>query len=341
MPNHVSDDLKLRAVQHYLANFTYSDTARTFMVPQTSLKRWVDRYNQHGNVSRKQREYVSYKVRRTHVTSAIKELRKQQTISMKELSEKLKSKHKDFDVTPQWLGHVLRDNNETRKRTRHKHEPKTRFKKPIDMKKEAEAFYSEVKKHKLEDIICLDEYSVSPFMIKTYSRCKLGWRCVKKTYDNIVFRKFTLLLAVSTKGVVGWKLYKEDGANTERLEEFLKEHITTKMKGKLIIMDNAGAHKNDTIRNIINNSGNKILYSIPYNPRSNAIENVFSEMKHYLSTGETRNFDELEKSIENTLHKKIPPKNFKSYFKFAYDKTSFELKKNKSTRERTPPVYKP
>lgn len=111
-------------------------------------------------------------------------------------------------------------------------------------------------------------------------------RCVKKTDDNIVFRKFTLLLAVNTKGVVGWKLYKECGANTERLEEFLKEHITTKTKGKLIIMDNAGAHKNDTIRNLINSSGNKILYSIPYTPRSNAIENVFSEMKHHLSTGD-------------------------------------------------------
>ena len=101
MPTHVSEDLKLRAVQHYLASLNYAATARTFMVPQTSLKRWVDRYNKHGNVSRKQREYESYKVRRTHVTTAIKELRNQQTISMKELSEKLKSKHEDFDVTPQ------------------------------------------------------------------------------------------------------------------------------------------------------------------------------------------------------------------------------------------------
>jgi hypothetical protein len=60
------------------------------MVPQTSWKRWVDRYNQDGIISRKPREYASYKVRRMHVASAIKELRKQQTISMKELSEKLK-----------------------------------------------------------------------------------------------------------------------------------------------------------------------------------------------------------------------------------------------------------
>jgi len=80
MPTHVSDDLKLRAVQHYLASSNYAATARTFMVPQTSLKRWVDRYNEPENVSRKQREYESYKVRRTHVTTAIKELRKQQTL---------------------------------------------------------------------------------------------------------------------------------------------------------------------------------------------------------------------------------------------------------------------
>jgi len=60
---------------------------------------------------------------------------------MKELSEKLKNKHKDFDVISQWLGHVLRGNNETRKRTRHKHEPKIQFNKPIDMKKDAVNFF--------------------------------------------------------------------------------------------------------------------------------------------------------------------------------------------------------
>lgn len=90
----------------------------------------------------------------------------------------------DFDVTPQWLGHVLRDNNETRKRTRQKHEVKTRFRKPIDMKKEAKLFYLEVMNHKLDDIICLDESSVSSTMITTYSRCKQGRRCVKKTGSN-------------------------------------------------------------------------------------------------------------------------------------------------------------
>ena len=37
---------------------------------------------------------------------------------MNELSKLIKNKYKEFNITPQWLGKVLRDNNKTRKRTR-------------------------------------------------------------------------------------------------------------------------------------------------------------------------------------------------------------------------------
>lgn len=36
---------------------------------------------------------------------------------MNELVKLVKKKYKDFDITPQHLGKVLRDNNKTRKRT--------------------------------------------------------------------------------------------------------------------------------------------------------------------------------------------------------------------------------
>ena len=41
MSKHVSDDLKLKVVQHYLKNNNYDETANIFDVPATSLKRWV------------------------------------------------------------------------------------------------------------------------------------------------------------------------------------------------------------------------------------------------------------------------------------------------------------
>ena len=33
-------------------------------------------------------------------------------------------------------------------------------------------------------------------MLKEYSRCSLGKRCVVKTDDSYIFRKFTLLVAI-------------------------------------------------------------------------------------------------------------------------------------------------
>jgi hypothetical protein len=49
--------------------------------------------------------------------------------------------------TPQQLGHVIRDNNQTRKRTRHEHFPKERYKKPIDKQTELNAFYQKIKQY--------------------------------------------------------------------------------------------------------------------------------------------------------------------------------------------------
>ena len=46
---------------------------------------------------------------------------------MNELPFDIKQKYPTFDITPQHLGHVIRDNNQTRKRTRHEHFPKERY----------------------------------------------------------------------------------------------------------------------------------------------------------------------------------------------------------------------
>ncbi len=109
-----------------------------------------------------------------------------------ELAKIVKKKYNDFDITPQHLGQILRDNNITRKRTRHEHYPKERYNKPTDLKKELKTFYKEVRKYSLSKIICLDETSIQPAMYPAYSKCPLGKRCIIKTDDNYVFRKFTL-----------------------------------------------------------------------------------------------------------------------------------------------------
>jgi len=108
---------------------------------------------------------------------------------MTELAKSIKDKYKDFDITSQHLGKVICDNNKTRKRTRHKHFPKTRYKQPINQKAELDKFYSEINKYSLNEII-----SIKPSMIQEYSRCELGQRCVVNIFDSIRQHWFTCYL---------------------------------------------------------------------------------------------------------------------------------------------------
>ena len=65
----------------------------------------------------------------------------------------------------------------------------------------------------------------------------------------------------------------------------------------MIILDNAKSHNNDMVKKAILKSGNKYLFSVPYTPKTNAIE-------------------------------KVKPQNYKNYFDYAYGiKNSFEYNK--------------
>ena len=144
---------------------------------------------------------------------------------MIELAKIVKNKYGDFDITPRQLRNVIRDNNITRKRTRHEHFPVTRYGTLINKQKELDKFYKKVDEYKLNKIISLDETSIKPAMLKEYSRCKLGKRCFVKTDDSYIFRKFTLLVAIKNSKCVGWKLYEKGEMTKERLVEFMKDHI--------------------------------------------------------------------------------------------------------------------
>jgi transposase-like protein len=212
MPKRKSEDYKISAVKYYLDyDTTYAETCRIFRCSERSLKRWIDKYENEQSIRIHKRKPISYKITKQQVEYSIKVLKNNEQITMKELAKEIKKKYSSFDITPQHLGKVIRDNNITRKRTRHLHFPKTKYGKPIDKQQELNKFYGGVDKYPLNKIICLDETSIKPSMILEYSRCNLGKKCVIKTDDNIVFQKFTLLVAISNSKCVGHKLYQKGG----------------------------------------------------------------------------------------------------------------------------------
>jgi hypothetical protein len=86
-------------------------------------------------------------------------LKSNKTITLQELNEKLKDKYK-INISTTQIFRVINDNNITLKQTRIRHEPIKRFGKDININNKLDEFYKQVKKYKIQDIICIDETSI-------------------------------------------------------------------------------------------------------------------------------------------------------------------------------------
>ena len=334
---HKSEDYKISAVEYYLVeDKSQEEVCKIFKCSPRSLMRWVEKYNNDGEIKRYNKKPVAYKITKDQVKYALKEINKNKTITIDDLLSKIKSNYPSFNLSSRQLSRVVKDNNITLKITRIRHEPIKRFGKDIDINSKIKDFYDEVKKYKLEDIICIDETSIKSLQKRNHCYNEIGKRCVIKTQSQEVFKKYTGIFAISTNGVLGWELYEKSGINTDRLYEFLETHITSKYKNKLIILDNASSHRSDKIKELVNKN-NKILYSVPYQHFTNSIENYFSMLKSRLQKLDGLTHEKLKENITNVI-RGISKEKYENIFKGAYNRDVIYVK-NK-TRKRKLKNYK-
>jgi transposase len=336
-----SIDYKNTAVEYFLVeDTTQEEVCRIFKCSRRSIMRWVKQYETDGEIAGYERKPIATKVRKEHVDFLLNEIKQRKTITMDDLLVKLKEKYPDADITRQHLTRVVRDNNITLKIARVRHEPNKRFGKDIDINAKIKEFYNEIKKYKLEDIICIDETSVKSLQKRNHCYNEIGKRCVIKTQTQEVFKKYTGIFAISTDGVLGWELYEKSGINADRLYEFLEKHITSKYKNKLIILDNASSHRNPKVKELILKH-NHLLYAVPYQHFTNSIENYFSMLKSRLykvsGEGEGQTHEKLKQNITEVI-KTIPKEKYVNIFKGAYNMEVVYVKHNK-TRKRTSKNY--
>jgi transposase len=310
---------------------TQEEVCKIFKCSPRSLMRWVERYKNEGNVDIHYRKPVAYKVKKEYVKFLVDEINKNKTITLQELHQKLKDKYKNTDISTMQLFRVVRDNNITLKLTRIRHEPIKRFGKDIDINSKIKEFYEEVKKYKMEDIICIDETSIKSLQKRNHCYSNKGKRCVIKTQSQEVFKKYTGVFAISVNGVIHWDLYEKGGINTDRLIDFLEHNITSKLRNKLIILDNASAHRNERIKALVNKHNN-ILYAVPYQHFTNSIENYFSMLKSRLQKLDGLTHTELKENITKTI-RNIPKDKYRNIIKGAYERPEKYISKKNNTRK--------
>jgi transposase len=334
-----SSDYKLSAIKDYEKTGNFTETCRVFDCKRQSLKRWYSNYKKNKSLTRKARKQGSYKVNNELVKYAKMRVKEKPDIFIVDLLSEIKGEFPDITISRQHLGELLRDNNKTRKRLRHIHEPTLFWGKERNHKKEVIDYINEVKEYDINKIIALDETGIYASLHGTYGRCDLGKRCSYKTTDNKVFKKYSLLVAINTKGVIGWKLYEEGAVNSERLTSFIKENITSQFEDNLLIMDNAGFHKTKEVKEEINKM-NDFIYTVSYYPRSNPIENFFSKLKYSIRKESPLSYNAIHKTIEKAIDN-MKEKEFRNYFAYAFDKDAVKkVYKKDSTLRRKGKIYK-
>ena len=244
---------------------------------------------------------------------------------------KLKENYPDIDLSKMTIHRIIKNNNITLKLTRFRHEPNKRFGKDIDIKSKINDFYEEIKQYALNDIICIDETTINSLQKRHFCYSEIGKRCIIKTQSQDVFKKYSSIFAITTNGVIGWDIYEKGSIDSDRLYDFLEKNITSKYKNKIIVLDNAGTHRCQKIKDLINEN-NKLIYSVPYQHYTNSIENFFSMLKSRLQKMEGLRYNELKSNITKVVND-IPIEKYKNIFNGTYKRQKVYIPNNKTRKK--------
>ncbi len=334
---HHSEDFKIQAVKHYIKIKHLSKVATIFNVSRRSIKRWYQKYKKNKRILNIKR-YGSYKVKNKYIEEIKNILKERPDIYIRKIHKKLKEKFPDYNIHENYLYSIIRDNNITRKRRSHIHFPKVSYGKIRDRNEELKIFFNKLNNYNMDKIISIDETSLRGGLSQNYTYCKLGKRCFVKTDDNLIFKKYTCVVAINNKKTIKYKMYNKGGMTSERFVSFLKEFLPN-MKNHLIVLDNGGMHKTNEVKDYIRSTGNDYLYILPYHHYLNPIEEYFNQLKHYIKLDKPLTFGAIENSIIESI-KKIKEVNYKNYFLHAYDMEKLKKKKFISTKKKKLKKYK-
>ncbi len=326
MNKHHTTDFKLSAVKLYLKLKSIREVSELLDCKRSTLQRWIVRFFEFSNVDR-----IKYKERESIITKTILEyikklIKKNPAITLSKIKKKIIKKF-DVDITVSYLFYIIKYTLKlTRKQLKFKYYPE---KKIATLKEDKINFYKEVIKQGKRNLISIDESGFYLNMTKHHGRCKKGKKCYK-TVHKYPFVKFNFICAIKYGKIVGYKLYEKEkgGINNIKFNKFYDDFIKNKYEDNLLILDNARFHKSKDVIDNITKSKNKIIYSLPYNPNLNPIENLFSQIKSHVKNKSPDNFEELKKTIDNIIKYKITNDHLKNYFNYLFTQANDYINKN-------------
>lgn len=133
-------------------------------------------------------------------------------------------------------------------------------------------------------------------MTRRYGRASHGER-VREGAPAGHWRTLTLLGAITLDGLLA-TMTIESPTDGEVFLAYVEQVLCPRLyPGQIVVMDNLSAHKNPQVRNLIEQTGARLLYLPPYSPDFNPIEQCWAKIKECLRAAKARLLDALDQAI--------------------------------------------
>jgi transposase len=303
-----SFDLKIRMVNYYnITNKSLREISKDFDITKSSLHRWIN-----NKCIIKTERKTEYKIRTNILGFLKRSLNHNPFQNLDMLKNKIFTKY-DLEVSKSTVSNYLKIIGYSKKKITRRLYGKSLKEQTLNRKN----MKKKLKKINKDDIICVDESGIHRELYAKHGWCKKNKKLLVHIKNNELPKNHSLIMAISNKEVLKYELHKQQAINTKIYYSFLKD-LLTNVKNKYILMDNVSFHKSNSIKDLISNTDNKILFIPPYSPDFNPIEEVFAEMKAYIR--KYVNPLTLNKDI-HTLLKKFSKniRNIEGYYRHAFD----------------------
>ncbi len=149
-------------------------------------------------------------------------------------------------------------------------------------------------------LVFVDEMGSNTSLHELYAYAPKG----KRAYCSVARNRgenTTLLSSMSLEGM-GPSMVVEGGANGAVFGVYLRQMLVPALReGDVVVMDNLSVHKSETVKEVIEGAGAKVLYLPPYSPDFNPIEEAFSKIKNLLRKAGARVREALIEAIGEAL----------------------------------------
>lgn len=89
-----------------------------------------------------------------------------------------------------------------------------------------------------------------------------------------------IIKLISSKGVIEYEVYKKGEIDSKRMVDFINKLINGKYKNKLIILDNVSSHRNQLVKDVLD--------EIPIHIYKNLIKRTCDRSETYVKRPSTR-----------------------------------------------------